>query len=198
MTATGQPGLPWRVLTAWGGLRGSIRSLIENGVTESRLLAIAMLSGLVQFLQTAMLARFGATGRKVASVDSSAFLAAEFIGALFFRTIALYGVAAVFGLILRRLGGRGGWIETRAAVFWAFLVVAPVQLVLTPLSLIAGGENSAIALVIGAQLGALLLAVALSIFLAETHRMKARWIFLGIVSVSLAGIFLTGLAPGTI
>ncbi|MEM8793125.1 MAG: hypothetical protein AAGE80_16010 [Pseudomonadota bacterium] len=196
MNATSQPGLPWRVLTAWGNLRGSIRSLVDCELTEARLVVIAMLSGLIWYLQTVMLFRLGATGADLVGDEVTAFFAAQFIVAIFFRTLMLYGVAGLFGLVLRKRGGEGSWIETRAAVFWAFLVTAPVRLVLMLLSTAVAAEMSPTAGLAIGQAGQLLLVIVLSIFLAEVHKMKAWTIFAGIAAISLVAVLLSGLLPG--
>ncbi|MEM9100632.1 MAG: hypothetical protein AAGC79_19165, partial [Pseudomonadota bacterium] len=177
MTVASQPGLPWRVLSAWGDLRASMRSLLDSGLTEARLLMIAMLSGLIWFLQEVMLYRLGERGQGLAGDEVSAFLAAQFMAAIFFRTLMLYAVAGVFGLILRKCGGSGGWAETRAAVFWAFLVTAPVRLVLVLISTVIGADALYQAEMIVAQAGPVLLVVVLSIFLAEVHKLKTWSIF---------------------
>ncbi|MEM9046548.1 MAG: hypothetical protein AAGC81_17845 [Pseudomonadota bacterium] len=192
MTTASQPGLPWRVLSAWGDLRASMRSLIASGVTEARLLVIAMLSGLIWFLQEVMLYRLGEAGQGLVGDEVSAYFAAQFMAAIFFRTLMLYGVAGLFGLVLRKLGGQGSWVDTRAALFWAFLVTAPVRLALTLLSTTIPGEQLSL---IVAQTGPVLLAVVLSIFLAEVNKMKTWSIFAGIAGISLVAIGLTALIP---
>ena len=191
-TGASQPGLPWRVLSAWGDLRASIRSLIASGPTEARLLLIAMLSGLIWFLQMVMLYRMGAVGADLQGDEVTAFFAAQFMAAIFFRTLMLYAVAGLLGLVLRKLGGAGGWAETRAAVFWAFLVTAPVRLMMMLASTVIGPTEFGFII---AQTGPVLLALVLSIFLAETHKMKTWSIFAGIACISLVAIALTGLIP---
>ncbi|MEM7178291.1 MAG: hypothetical protein AAGD47_01785 [Pseudomonadota bacterium] len=193
MTAARQPGLPWQVLSAWGDLRASYRRLMATRPTEGKLLAIAMLSGLVAFLQWAMLFRFSGEGVGLSDPELLSRTGAQFISAILYRTLMLYLLAAVFALVLGRFGGTGGWVRTRAAVFWAALIAAPVMFVLAGLGAVFAGTLPPVALEGLAQLSRLLLVYVLAVLLAEAHGFTRVWpVFAGIVVVSIAMIALTG------
>ncbi|MEM0943830.1 MAG: hypothetical protein AAGI70_07760, partial [Pseudomonadota bacterium] len=110
--------LPWHMVQAWSDLRASYRALMAGAPSESRLLFLAMLSGLIWFLGQTII-RAGSPPDPTMTADQrSAEVAAHFVAALFFRTLMLYGVAALAQLAMRKAGGTGGWVESRGATFW--------------------------------------------------------------------------------
>lgn len=192
--SAGSSGLPWRVLSAWGDLRGSYRGLMATGPSEGKLLFIAMASGFVLFLEWVGVARLTGETAALPEEELTVRVAAEFIGALIFRPLMLYGVAAGLCWALSRLGGTGGWFETRAAVFWAFLVAAPVMLLCSILGTTVslgtpGGPGELVA-----EAGNLILALVLAACLAEAHGFRNMWtVFLGLVAASVSVIALVHL-----
>lgn len=186
MTTARSPLLLWQIFGAWGDLRASYRALMASGPGEPRLLFIAMLSGLIYFLGT-MAANAIAPAVLRSEEEMRGFVAAHLITALFFRTLALYGVAALACLILRRCGGTGDWFESRAATFWAMLIVAPVALALTVLGAAIGpglpaGMSSALS-----EAGGIVTAVVLAFCLAEAHGFRRAWpILLGMIAISIS------------
>ncbi|MBY8975224.1 hypothetical protein KHP62_05355 [Rhodobacteraceae bacterium NNCM2] len=193
MTSVPQSGLPWQVLSAWGDLRASYRGLMASRPTEGKLLFIAMASGFVWFLQWVMLFRLSGDAALMQEQEVFSRVAAQLVAALLFRTLMLYLTAAIFTLVLRRFGGMGGWVETRAAVFWAFLVVAPVLLLLAGIGQVVTAGLPDLARGLYDQIGSLLLAYVLAVLLAEAHGFRRAWIvFAGIVIVSVGTIALAG------
>jgi len=90
-----------------------------------------MLSGFFHFLGTLALIWLDPATRAAEPGALLGEVGAEFAGALVFRTLALYGVAGLAGLVARAVGGTGGYYETRAALFWAALVAAVPMLAVT-------------------------------------------------------------------
>ena len=173
--------LPVQMATAWGNLRGSLRALLDSEPSEGKLFFIAMLSGLLHFAGT-MLVPPPLTGAEL-----QAWVGAEFISALLWRSLALYGVAALACWVLGRFGGSGGWKDSRAAVFWAMLVVAPLILALSVLAVLSDGPLTPWL----AQIGGLAMAWVLAAMLAEAHGFRQTWtLFAGMVGVSLALVLL--------
>ncbi|MEM7239308.1 MAG: hypothetical protein AAF501_16000 [Pseudomonadota bacterium] len=189
---TGSSGLPWRMLTAWGDLRGSYRGLMATAPSEGKLLFIAMASGLVLFLEWTGIARLTGDLATLAPDEMASQVAAQFTAALLFRTLMLYAVAAGLCWVLCRFGGTGGWYATRGAVFWAFLVAAPVTLLCSILGAVimqrapgSGGE-------VIADAGNLVLALVMAACLAEAHGIHSMWrVFLGLIVASVSVIALT-------
>lgn len=198
VTTLRQPGLLWQSIAAWGDLRGSFRLLMASAPSEAKLLFIAILSGLFVFVGNVAVERITHQSGLTTDQEFQAFVAAQLITAAFFRTLALYGAAALLCIILRRFGGQAGWFENRAAFFWAALVAAPVLLVTSVLSAVAlvrVGDGAE--MVIG-QIGGIVFALVLSVCLSEAHGFKrALPVFAGMVAVSLVLMTLAGfLQPG--
>lgn len=193
MTAlsSGTPGLALRVLGAWGDLRGATRALLDARPSEALLLSFALLSGFLWFLgQVARLWLAPGTGAMAPDVLIGR-VAAEFVGAMLFRTLALYGLAALVRLVARAFGGTGTWRDARAAVFWAFLVAAPVVLVAGLGALVLPEPVRAVA----GSLGSVALAVALAHGIAEAEGFRRPWAVLAVVGgASLAVLSLLVLA----
>jgi len=182
---TGSPAAPARfarnVLGAWADLRGSMRAELAREPGEARLLYYAMLSGLLWFLGRAALLAWGPAAPVMPEDEFVGSVTAAFVGAVFFRTLALYGLAGIAGLIARKAGGRADWRETRAAVFWAALVAAPVTLGATLLAVLLAdvpGEAAPAA----QMLGAIAFAWALAHCLAEAHGFARAWAVLAVIA----------------
>lgn len=183
MSASGAAGaghggwLARRAIAAWADLGASMRAELARAPRESELLFWVMLSGLLWFLGRAIIL---AAGPAEATGVLGARIGAEFITSVFFRTLAFYAVAGIAGLIARRLGGRGSWRETRAAVFWAALVAAPPTLAVTLFAALAGSTPEAprVAADLG---GGVLLAWAMARTLAEVHGFASPFRVLAVI-----------------
>ncbi|MEM7505711.1 MAG: YIP1 family protein [Pseudomonadota bacterium] len=190
VTTARSPFLLWQIFGAWGDLRASFRALMATSPGEPRLLFIAMLSSLIYFLGT-MVAESIAPSAVRSEEEMRGFVAANLITALFFRTLALYGVGALACIIMRRFGGTGGWFESRAATFWAMLIAAPVAFALTVIAAIAGpGMSPGHAAALG-EAGGIITAVVLAFCLAEAHGFRRAWpVLLGMIAISVAALLL--------
>ena len=113
-----------RMALSYADMRATTRALIEENPGEARLLFFVLLSDVIFFLS-----------RGLSLVIAPASAAAErlplevglwLVIALFLRTAVLYGFSAFVAAGARAMGGRGSWRDTRAAVFWASLVAAPI------------------------------------------------------------------------
>ena len=191
MTQSESPGggLAGRVLGAWADLRGSLRAELDRGAGEARLLYYAVLSGLIWFLGRAALLSWGPMGPTLTEDEFLRLTGAEFISAVFYRTLALYAVAAIAGWVALRFGGSGTWHDSRAAVFWASLVAAPVILAATLFSMLLTGVPGRAA-EIASMLGALASAWALAHCITEAHGFRSPWRVLAVIAAIAAAFVL--------
>jgi hypothetical protein len=183
-------GVLWRMLGAWADLRGSMRAELERDPSEGRLLFYVMLSGLIWFIGRHAVLVYGPLGPVIAEDEFLGRAGAGFVAAIFFRTLAFYALAALAGLIARAAEGSGGWRDTRAALFWAALVAAPVILAATMASLLLTGVPGPAA-AIASMLGAVAFAWAVAQCVAEAHGFTSAWRVLGAVA-TLAAAFVGG------
>lgn len=188
-------GLIWRVLAAWADLRGSMRFELERRPTEGRLLYYAILSGLIWFLGRAALLAWGPLAPTYAPDEFRARLAAELVSSVFFRTLALYALAAVVGAIARAAGGTGGWRHSRAALFWAALVAAPAILAAHLLSVLLTGVPGRAGEIAG-MLGALAFGWTAAQCIAEAHGfasgLRVLAVMAALVAAFIGAIYLFG------
>ena len=134
---------------------------------------------------------YGSTAPAIPEDEFIGRVAAQFVAAIFFRTLAFYALAAVAGWIARAAGGRGDWRDSRAALFWAALVAAPVILAATLLSILLTGLPGQLAPA-ARMVGALAFAWTTAHCFAEAHGFKNVWRVLAVVTV-FAGLFVAGL-----
>lgn len=117
-------GLLERLLGAWRDMRESTRALIAENPSEARLLFFVLLSDVIFFLSRtlSLVVAPGSAASKFLPVEIGIWLILALLG----RTLTLYVFSGLVGFVCRALGGQGSWRDTRAAVFWASLVAAPV------------------------------------------------------------------------
>lgn len=117
-------GLFTRMAGALSNMRQSTRELIDEGPSEARLLFFVLLSDVIFFLSRtlSLVVAPGSATAKFLPLEIGLWL----IGILFLRTATLYLFSGLVGFVCRALGGQGSWRDTRAAVFWASLVAAPI------------------------------------------------------------------------
>ncbi len=183
-------GVFWRMLGAWADLRGSMRAELARGPSEGRLLFYVMLSGLIWFVGRIAVLVYGPLGPTIPEAEFAGRVGLVFLSAIFFRALAFYALAALAGLIARAAGGGGGWRDSRAALFWAALVAAPVILAATFLSLLLTGMPGQ-AGAIASMLGAVAFAWAVAQCFAEAHGFTSAWRVLAAVA-TLAAAFVGG------
>ena len=180
-------GVLWRILGAWADLRGSMRAELDRDPSEGRLLFYVMLSGLIWFIGRHAVLVYGPLGPVILEDEFLGRVAVGFVAAIFFRTLAFYALAALAGAIARAAGGSGGWRDSRAALFWAALVAAPVILAATLLSLLLTGVPGQAA-AIASMLGAVAFAWATAQCVAEAHDFTSAWRVFGAVATLAAAI----------
>jgi len=180
-------GVLWRMLGAWSDLRGSMRAELGRGPSEGRLLFYVMLSGLIWFIGRIATLVYGPLGPAIPEDLFVGRVGVEFISAIFFRSLVFYALAALAGAVARAAGGSGGWRDSRAALFWAALVSAPVILAATMLSLLLTGMPGHAAAVAG-MLGPVAFAWAVAQCFAEAHGFANAWRVLGAVATLAAAI----------
>ncbi len=184
-------GLIWRVLAAWADLRASMRHELDRGPTEGRLLFYAVLSGLVWFLGRAALLAWGPLAPTLPPEVFRGRIAAELVTSVLFRTLALYLLAAVVGLVSRAFGGGGTWRDSRAALFWAALVAAPAILAAHLFSVLLTGVPGRAAEIAG-MLGGLAFGWVAAQCIAEAQGFSSGWRVLAVMA-ALVGAFIGAL-----
>lgn len=196
MTTAAAPtgnGLFDRMLRTWSAPRATVQHEIETG-SESRLVFYAF-AGSVLFSLAALAAKT-LNPTEVIARDWDQWVITQTVVGTFFRPLALYGVAAIIGLLCRTAGGTGSYYATRTAVFWTGLVAAPVGVALTVIGATATGLLGAPEKVglLGETLGSVVWAALLAPALATAHGFSSTrgiWSALGLVFLvtwMLAGI----------
>jgi len=188
-------GIIWRVLGAWADLRGSMRAELDRDPSEGRLLFYLMLSGLIWFIGRNAVLVYGPLGPVISEEEFLGRVGVEIIAAIFLRTLAFYPLAALAGMIARAAGGSGSWRDSRAALFWAALVAAPVILAGTLLSLLLTGLPGQASAIAG-MLGTVAFAWAVAQCIAEAHGFASAWRVLAVLATLAAavigGVYLLG------
>jgi len=181
-------GVAWRILGAWADLRGSMRFELDRHPSEGRLLFYVMLSGLIWFIGRYLLLVSSTSALTMGQDEFIGRVGAEFVAAIFFRSLAFYALAALAGGVAKAAGGNGDWHDSRAAMFWAALVAAPVILASTLLSLMLTGVLEDAAGIAG-MLGAIAFAWAVANCFAEAHGFASVWrVFAAVAGLSAAFI----------
>jgi hypothetical protein len=185
-------GLVWRILAAWADLRGSMRAELDRGPSEGRLLFYAMLSGAIWSAGPVLVARFGPGRPALNEEEFLGYASALVAGALFLRTLALYGLSAIVHAASRALGGSGTWQTSRAALFWAALVSAPAMVAVSLLAILAPGDPG-LTPRLAESAGSLILAGVLAACVTEAQGFASIWRGLGVV-LAVVALFLALLA----
>jgi hypothetical protein len=172
--AWAEGGLAWRVLAAWVDLRGSMRAELDREPSEGRLLFYAMLSGAVWSVGEIALLRHSVAVGTLSEAGFMGHASALVAGALFVRTLALYGLAVLAHAVARAVGGQAGWQTSRAALFWAALVSAPAMVAVTLVALVVAGDAGG-ASGMARSIGSLIFAVVAAAAIAEAHRFAGLW-----------------------
>ncbi|MGF1446862.1 MAG: YIP1 family protein [Pikeienuella sp.] len=115
-----------RIRLSYRDMRHTTRALIEEEPSEARLLFFVLLSDVIFFLSFGV--RLIVSPSQVVSeyLPVPAQLGTALLGIFLVRTLALYIFSAIVCLVGRALGGRASWRDSRAAIFWASLVAAPI------------------------------------------------------------------------
>lgn len=117
-------GLIARMAEAYrAGPRASAARELASDAPESRILAYGVGACMVQGLVTA-----AGDPEKFRGEDAAGQVAGAIVASVFFAPLFLYGVAALLRIVLRAVGGTGGWKATRHVVFWASFAATPVYL----------------------------------------------------------------------
>jgi hypothetical protein len=120
-----------RIRLSFSDMRRATRLLLDENPTEPRLLFFVLMSDVIFFLNFGLKFVVSPAG---ASLESS--LPSEFAGVIgglvaicfLLRTATLYVFSGAVTLFCKLLGGKGSWRDTRAGIFWASLVAAPIGL----------------------------------------------------------------------
>lgn len=119
-------GVVARMAGAWRDPAASF--LAERPAGEPRLLAYAF--GASLFLTLGRIAAGVIRPDEAAAaagegIGGGGWIAVQIFAGLSFLPLALYGAAALIGLIARLCGGAGGWADGRLAFFWSGFAAGP-------------------------------------------------------------------------
>lgn len=116
-----------RILDAYSDMRSSTREFIKTKPSEARLLFLALLSDVIFLLARSISMVVAPPPDVQASLPQ--YIGLGIVIAFLARTSLFYVFAIIAKAVSVPFGGKGGWYETRCAVFWAALVSAPVEIV---------------------------------------------------------------------
>ena len=113
------------IVASYRGPRAVMRRLLGVGPSEGRALAVLMAGCLVTFIgQWPRLAREA----HLTDQPLNPLLGGALLGWLFIAPLAFYALAFFSHLVCRAMGGQGGALGARLALFWAFLAASPLIL----------------------------------------------------------------------
>jgi hypothetical protein len=134
--------------------RAAMARQMRAGLSDARALAQLLAACALGFL--ASLPAALRTAERLA-IEVAGAVSAHLFGYLFVAPLLMYAVAAAIHLLARAFGGRGRFLEARAALFWSLLLAAPVAVAITLVRLAAdaapGGELPWLSLLAYAGLG---------------------------------------------
>ena len=105
---------------------------------EERILLFAFLFSFLSFIARVPELAW-VTGTMESDVPLSARVGAMFVASVFMAPLMMYLIAALSHLVLRPLGGKGNWQQTRLALMWSALVAVPLVLLGGALKVLAPG-----------------------------------------------------------
>ena len=116
-----------RMVLSYEDMRRTTRVLIEENPSEARLLFFVLMSDVIFFLSRtlALVIAPSSAASEMLPMEIGIWL----VGILFIRTATLYTFSGMVAVACRMFGGQGSFRDTRAAVFWASLVAAPIGVI---------------------------------------------------------------------
>ncbi|MEM9762903.1 MAG: YIP1 family protein [Pseudomonadota bacterium] len=201
-----QGTLSARLRLSFKDMRRATRILLDENPTEPRLLFYVLMSDVIFFLNFGM--KFAvAPGQNVENALPSELAGA--IGGLvaicfLLRTATLYLFSGATAFVCRLFGGKGSWRDTRAGIFWASLVAAPIGVLGAILVIVMGVFAPTLPFLADpmVQLPAQLIGVIAFVFfvsasVAESHGFKnTSPIFIAFslltVAILVGGLYLLG------
>lgn len=175
------------IINAYGGLRTSMRTQIDRGYGEEKLLALVTFGSFIVFLS--FLPRLFATD--ISGNPDQSFaggIIMWFFVVMFFFPLVLYGIGAISHLIAKPFGGSGPFFNARHSLFWMLAVISPYLIVKAMLGSIALQIGGVLGGNILAGLNIILVLIVLRIwgaFLAESEGFKSAFK----VSLTIAAVF---------
>ena len=115
-----------RLVLSYSDMRRTTRALIDENPSEPRLLFFVLLSDVIFFLSMGVRTVVSPSSVVEHTLPVPAAIGGGLIGILLFRTTVMYLFAGAICIVARAVGGKGGFRDTRAGVFWASLVASPV------------------------------------------------------------------------
>ena len=135
-------GLVRAMAGAYRDPRGAMARQVDRGMSESRALFHLMLAAALFWVASLPRAVETARGLDIADPVEGA-VAAHLFAYLALGPLLGYGLAALVHLVARALGGRGGFLGARSALFWAALLGAPLALGVAALGAVAASASGA-------------------------------------------------------
>ena len=175
--ATAHPGLVLGVARFFHDPRGSMRGVLDSHPTEARILAYGMIAASLLLIGRLIDPIAGAAR----AADPVARTMEQAVSMLFFVPLVYYMLAALGTVIARLFGGRGRWIDGRAAFFWAALVSAPVMVLSGLISAALAGTHDSL-VVFAAQIGPIFFAWALAQCFAEAFGFSRPGLVLAVIA----------------
>jgi hypothetical protein len=182
-------GLVDTIWKGWRDPRGAMAREVARGLSEPRALAQLMLACGLFFVASLPNAMREARALSIADPVEGA-VSAHLFGYFALAPLFAYALAAVVHLVARGLGGQGGFLAARAALFFAALLAAPLALGLALLGM-AAELAAPVLLPWTAWLGYAVLAFALWLFaatLAEAEGFAATVGVAAAVAAAFAGL----------
>jgi hypothetical protein len=190
-----------RILDAWSDMRSSIQRLEGEKPSEARLLFYVMLSDIMFFLSWTIKTVVSPTAAAQEKLPLE--IGMWLVLALLARTSSMYFFAAFMRVVCKAFGGKGGWYETRIAVFWGALVAAPFGVIAALVTVMLSWFEDALPILKNDLLalppyyiGLLPFLYFISAALAEMHGFKrVGFLFMGLsiaaVALSIFAIYLS-------
>ena len=177
VSAAPDPGAVLRVARFFHDPRGSMRALLQSSPREARLLAYIVIASAILLLEriARVLAEAGPDTNIAARVME------QTVSLIFFLPLLYYALAALGTGVVRMMGGPKSWYLSRAALFWAALVSAPVIL-LSGMAAIAAGPDGWMPDVLR-QIGPFFFAWAIACCYAEAFAFSSIAKVLGVIVV---------------
>lgn len=133
-------------------MRGETLALIAARPSETVVFSFVMIAALASFAgRLAELFARQAGGEPLSAELVRGHVGAVFIGCFLLMPLGAYLLGLIIGAAAQAAGGRGGFYETRLALFWSAAVAAPLMLALSLITVLErlGGVSPEVASTLG-------------------------------------------------
>ncbi|MEM1131282.1 MAG: YIP1 family protein, partial [Pseudomonadota bacterium] len=176
------PGLILGVARFYYDPRGSMRGMLDSHPSEARLLAYLVIGATFALIGILVQLQTSVEGDLIPRVLENT------VSTLFFLPLFMYLCAVIAHVIARAFSGDGRWYHGRCAMFWGFLVSAPIVLMST-LAALALSAAPRLLQVAVSEIGSVFTAFALAHCFAEAYGFRRTWlVFLVIIAPIVIGL----------